>query len=590
MRGQDEAMRRILEEHNRRLRDPSYRAMLEHIDRMNRNPAYRAAAEFEDKLRNDPLRKAAIEDYEKMQRDPVRKVLIDFQEELRHDPTRRALLDSISKPDNNMAYDRLRDYEINQRHYRELSDLARAADDSSIRVVLGGLERDLSERNAELWVNTSSAKEDSTAIEDFAPRLDEREDVKTEAGVTDYKKTVSAAKVILQIKTDLETAKQEAESGLVVMYIVLGGHRYRVSNLVAEEKTNRIKVFLDEPTKSMIVFYEPSELKILFSSSKLENVGSAHEPGLFLRRKVSRNKTVRRKDRKRKRESMKQLSVLNVVVASPSDVQVERDAVALVIEEINSTIGRSNGIRLELLRWETDAYPGFHLDGPQGLIDEILNIEDCDIFIGIFWNRFGTPTKRGQSGTEHEFRKAYDAWRENGSPRIMFYFNQAPYTPQSSQQAEQKMQVLQFKEEFPEEGMWHAYTGEREFESEIRLHLIRFVLDYIEKDDDAPAVIVDEEIELTADSDEAFDLTFVEGCVIRFDIEATEPIEIILFDEEDYDAWSETNEVGSYYEHYPDRTETSFNFTVPENGDYTLVLVNHGEVDTSITVFIRVTE
>ena len=68
------------------------------------------------------------------------------------------------------------------------------------------------------------------------------------------------------------------------------------------------------------------------------------------------------------------------------------------------------------MRWETDAYPGFHPEGPQGLIDAILRIEDCDILIGIFWKRFGTPVSDACSGTAHEFQRAYEAWQEHQRP------------------------------------------------------------------------------------------------------------------------------------------------------------------------------
>jgi hypothetical protein len=50
-----------------------------------------------------------------------------------------------------------------------------------------------------------------------------------------------------------------------------------------------------------------------------------------------------------------------------------------VLEELNNGIARDRGLRLELARWETNAYPGFHPEGPQGLIDAILRIEDCDV-------------------------------------------------------------------------------------------------------------------------------------------------------------------------------------------------------------------
>jgi hypothetical protein len=85
--------------------------------------------------------------------------------------------------------------------------------------------------------------------------------------------------------------------------------------------------------------------------------------------------------------------LLRIVVASPGDVQAERDALPAVVQELNSGIARERGLRFDLTRWETDAYPGFHPEGLQGLIDPILRIEDCDVLIGIFWKRFGTPLR-----------------------------------------------------------------------------------------------------------------------------------------------------------------------------------------------------
>lgn len=132
---------------------------------------------------------------------------------------------------------------------------------------------------------------------------------------------------------------------------------------------------------------------------------------------------------------MKQKNVIRLVVASPGDVQPERNLLAnSVIPELNRGIADERNIIIELARWETDAYPGFHLDGPQALIDDVLQIQNCDILIGIFWKRFGTPTQDGTTGTEHEFLTAYQAWQEKGQPQIMMYFNQKPYTPQSSKE------------------------------------------------------------------------------------------------------------------------------------------------------------
>jgi hypothetical protein len=90
------------------------------------------------------------------------------------------------------------------------------------------------------------------------------------------------------------------------------------------------------------------------------------------------------------------------------------------------------GLILKGVRWETESCPGFHVDGPQGLIDPIIKIEEWDILICIFWKRFGTPIEKdGETGTEHKFYKAYEAWKQNRTPHSMLYFNQKEYFPRN---------------------------------------------------------------------------------------------------------------------------------------------------------------
>jgi rod shape-determining protein MreB len=173
--------------------------------------------------------------------------------------------------------------------------------------------------------------------------------------------------------------------------------------------------------------------------------------------------------------------ILRIVVASPSDVQVERDVLPLVEDELNDGIAAERGVRVIVSRWETDAYPGFHAEGPQGLIDPILNIEDCDVLIGVFWKRFGTPTKGAKSGTEYEIWRAYESWKKTGRPHIMVYFNQKPYLPKSKEETEQWGDVLEFQKNFPGEGLWWPYEGENQFERLVRNHLTKFIRNNINK-------------------------------------------------------------------------------------------------------------
>src|SRR2546421_3499430 len=172
---------------------------------------------------------------------------------------------------------------------------------------------------------------------------------------------------------------------------------------------------------------------------------------------------------------MRQLHELRVVVASPGDVKPERHVVEVVATELNQGIAAEYGLYIRISRWETDAFPGFHTEGPQGLIDSVLQIEDCDLLIGIFWRRFGTPTADAKSGTEHEFRKAYEAWKRNKSPQIMVYFNEKAYSLKTKEEADQLGRVLEFKYAFPQEGLWWAYNGKTQFEKLVRNHLTQFI-------------------------------------------------------------------------------------------------------------------
>jgi hypothetical protein len=167
--------------------------------------------------------------------------------------------------------------------------------------------------------------------------------------------------------------------------------------------------------------------------------------------------------------------ILRVVVASSADVQPERDVLPSVIEEINRGVAADRELQLLLTRWETDSYPGFHAEGPQGLIDPILKIADCDLLIGIFWKRFGTPTVDGTTGTEHEFNLAHESWKEKGSPQIFVYFNEKASAPRSKAEADQWGRVLEFQERFPKEGLWWPYRGKAQFEKLVRNHLTNYI-------------------------------------------------------------------------------------------------------------------
>ena len=58
-------------------------------------------------------------------------------------------------------------------------------------------------------------------------------------------------------------------------------------------------------------------------------------------------------------EPLKTLRVFRIVVASPADVQGERNMLPDVIDELNRNVAADRGLHIELSRWETDTNPGF---------------------------------------------------------------------------------------------------------------------------------------------------------------------------------------------------------------------------------------
>src|SRR5713226_3508562 len=118
------------------------------------------------------------------------------------------------------------------------------------------------------------------------------------------------------------------------------------------------------------------------------------------------------------RDMARSETVVTAFLASPSDVEAERAKLEDVVQELNLTWSKTLGMRLDLLRWETHAYPGVGHDA-QDVINQQIG-DEYDIFIGIMWGRFGSSTERADSGTEEEFRRARERHEKNPHVRTMF--------------------------------------------------------------------------------------------------------------------------------------------------------------------------
>lgn len=164
-------------------------------------------------------------------------------------------------------------------------------------------------------------------------------------------------------------------------------------------------------------------------------------------------------------------TVLQVLIASPSDVSDKRNEIEKQIFEWNKQYAEELNIVLLPKRWE-DVAPAYSTGDPQQLLNEKL-VEKSDILIGVFWTRLGTPTARYSSGTLEEISICIEKGKE-----IMLYFlnDNIPMDVIASEEKQKEfMRVQAYKKEYGDKGLYSYKTDK------IKEHLYEKVMDYRRK-------------------------------------------------------------------------------------------------------------
>jgi hypothetical protein len=172
----------------------------------------------------------------------------------------------------------------------------------------------------------------------------------------------------------------------------------------------------------------------------------------------------------------KQITHISVFLASPSDLNEERAVVKNVIDELNSIVRQTLNVHLDLLTWENNAYPSVGIDA-QDVINKQLG-DEYDIFIGMMWKKFGTPTHRAGSGTEEEFNRAYEKFvQTKGETKIMVYFSAKPVQLDEID-VEQLGKIKEFKKRAQDLGVLHwSFNDADSFQKLLKMHLLSHVRD-----------------------------------------------------------------------------------------------------------------
>lgn len=179
-----------------------------------------------------------------------------------------------------------------------------------------------------------------------------------------------------------------------------------------------------------------------------------------------------------------------IFLASPSDLQDERASIDEVISELNLTFGKQYDIHLELLKWETHSAPAVAINHPQEIITSDLG-NDYDLFIGLIWKKFGTPTNDAESGTEEEFLNAYNRFIENSnSLQILFYFNSKPVSI-SDINPEQLLKIQNFKSDIGKNKkvLYWDYQDTQQLNKFLRIHIPQRILELRKTEQNKVAII-----------------------------------------------------------------------------------------------------
>lgn len=179
---------------------------------------------------------------------------------------------------------------------------------------------------------------------------------------------------------------------------------------------------------------------------------------------------------------MKEITEIQVFVSCPGDVENEKNLVKKVCQDLNDVFLEYN-IRLIVREWKTII--GQFGERPQQLINN--EIRDYDIYLGIFWMRFGSKTgkknpntgKEYESGTEEEFMLAFDRWKTHKIPKI-YLFSKSAKKNDDPNVTEQLLKVQKFIKEQKKNGWVNAFTKKNQFYPLVSKLLQIEVLKFIE--------------------------------------------------------------------------------------------------------------
>ena len=149
-----------------------------------------------------------------------------------------------------------------------------------------------------------------------------------------------------------------------------------------------------------------------------------------------------------------------VLLSAPGDAKRFCDAADEEIVQVNRSLSETSGVELYPMDWRRDSRADSG-DEPQALLNKQI-VDNADIVLSIFYERFGTPTKNYGSGTEEEIRIALDQGK-----RVLLYFWTPPsgYQPNDASQFEA---IERFRSSLGKKTLYKQFDGEEQLRKLVR--------------------------------------------------------------------------------------------------------------------------
>ena len=174
----------------------------------------------------------------------------------------------------------------------------------------------------------------------------------------------------------------------------------------------------------------------------------------------------------------RQITIFECLIASPSDVEDERNELVDLINHWNAHIGRGLNVRVEAAAWEIRSVPEMG-DRPQEIINRQI-VDDCDLGIGIFHAKLGTPTGEAASGSVEEIQQLIDTDRP-----VMVYFSNKPI-PQDMLNDDQFERLQSFKRDLQDRGLLADFETVADLREQVTLHLTSTIVRMMRRDHVSP--------------------------------------------------------------------------------------------------------